>query len=59
MFAENDRAWRLELDGGEGRLSAYDGDPGPTLDTRGFTLLYCGVGRAAQLRQAGRLTGDP
>ena len=58
LIPENDGGWRLELDGGEGRLSAYDGDPGPVLDTRAWAVLWCGVGRAAQLRSSGRLSGD-
>jgi predicted acetyltransferase len=53
----NDGAWRLTLDGGEARLEPAHSDPGPLLDVRGWSLLWCGAARSAHLRQAGLLTG--
>jgi predicted acetyltransferase len=55
----NNGVWTLTLDGGVGVLEPAAGDPDVELDVRGWSLLWCGAARAAQLRAAGLLTGDP
>jgi predicted acetyltransferase len=56
-LAGNDGAWRLTLDGGTGRLERSAGDPAAVLSVRGWSLLWSGAARCAQLRQAGLLDG--
>jgi predicted acetyltransferase len=53
----NDGLWRLVVEGGEGALAPSTEDTGLVLDVRGWSVLWCGAGRAAQLRQSGLLTG--
>ncbi|MDQ1697487.1 MAG: hypothetical protein QOJ03_2840, partial [Frankiaceae bacterium] len=53
----NDGEWRLSLSAGEGRLEPAAADTDLTLSVRGWSLLWCGAARAAQVRQAGFLTG--
>lgn len=56
----NDGVWHLEVSGGEAALAPSTDDPGLVLDVRGWSVLWCGAARAAQLRQSGLLTGgDP
>jgi predicted acetyltransferase len=57
MLPWNDGAWRLVVDAGEGRLERADTDPAATLTVRGWSALWCGAARCAQLRQSGHLTG--
>ena len=52
----NDGAWRFSLTNGVATLEPVD-DPDLTLDVRGWSALWCGVARAAQLRQTGLLSG--
>jgi len=53
----NDGAWRLAVSGGEAALEPAPDDSGLVLDVRGWSVLWCGAGGAAQLRQSGLLTG--
>ncbi|MBV9292925.1 MAG: sterol carrier protein domain-containing protein, partial [Frankiales bacterium] len=53
----NDGAWRLTVSAGHGVLETAGGQPAATLDVRGWSLLWSGAARAAQLRQAGLLAG--
>jgi predicted acetyltransferase len=53
----NDAAWRLDVKGGEARLEPATGEPELRLDVRGWSLLWCGAARSAQLRPAGLLAG--
>ena len=53
----NDGTWRLEVKGGEARLEPARDGAEVLLDVRGWSALWCGVARAAQLRQAGLLIG--
>jgi predicted acetyltransferase len=57
LLTGNDGAWRLTLAGGSGRLEPATGEPAATLDVRGWSLLWCGSARTAQVRQAGFLHG--
>lgn len=50
----NDGAWRLVVDAGRAALERAD-TAGPALDVRGWSLLWCGAARAAQLRHSGLL----
>lgn len=52
--------WRLSVRAGSGALTRpLPADPaGPTLDVRGFALLWCGTATPAQVRAAGLLHGD-
>lgn len=59
LLPHNDGAWRLAVEGGEGVLERFDGDPSAVLSVRGWSLMWCGVARTPQLRQAGLLTGPP
>ncbi|MDQ1705914.1 MAG: hypothetical protein QOF18_2280, partial [Frankiaceae bacterium] len=57
LLGGNDGGWRLTLEDGSGRLEPAAGEPAAVLDVRGWSLLWCGSARAAQLRQAGFLRG--
>jgi predicted acetyltransferase len=52
----NDGGWRFTVKDGEGVLEPA-GEADLTLDVRGWSALWCGTARAAQLRQSGLLTG--
>jgi predicted acetyltransferase len=49
--------WRLVLANGVGSLERTDADDAAVLDVRGWSLLWCGAARTAQMRQAGLLQG--
>jgi predicted acetyltransferase len=53
----NAGAWRLVLDGGEGRLEP-GGSGAVRLTMRGLAVLYAGAASPAVLRRAGLLAGD-
>jgi predicted acetyltransferase len=53
----NTGAFRLVLDGGDGRLEA-GGSGATTLTPRALALWYAGAATPAGLRRAGMLTGD-
>ncbi len=57
LIARNDATWRFEVADGEAQLSASSVDADAVLHVRGWSLLWCGQARAAQLRQAGWLRG--
>jgi predicted acetyltransferase len=57
LLSANAGAWRLTLDAGTGALERSAGDPPAVLSVRGWSLLWSGAARCAQLRQAGLLTG--
>jgi predicted acetyltransferase len=54
-------AWRLELDGGEGRATRTDGDPDLVLGPRGLALLWTAAAGGRAVADAGLVTGpgDP
>jgi predicted acetyltransferase len=53
----NDGPRRLTVEAGEARLEPATHDPAAVLSVRGWSLLWSGAARAAQLRQAGLLDG--
>jgi len=57
LLPDNDGPWRLTLDGGAGALERAPADPSTVLSVRGWSLLWTGAARCAQLRQAGLLSG--
>jgi predicted acetyltransferase len=59
VIAANDGTWQLELASGSGLLSKAPEAETPALHVRGWSLLWSGAARSAQLRSAGLLTGDP
>jgi predicted acetyltransferase len=58
VLVGNAGAWTLQLSAGEGRLEPSRVACDTVLDVRGWSLLWCGAARTAQLRGAGLLTGD-
>jgi predicted acetyltransferase len=55
----SERSWRLEVDGGAGRLepgTAAGAGAGPLLHVRGLALLYAGAARTALLLRTGLLS---
>jgi predicted acetyltransferase len=57
LLPGNDGAWRLTVEQGSAVLERASGEPDLVLSVRGWSLLWCGSGRTAQLRQAGLLEG--
>jgi predicted acetyltransferase len=53
----NAGGWRLQIADGAGHLERATSEPDQRLDVRGWSALWCGEARCAQLRQAGLLTG--
>ena len=53
----NDGVWRFSAKGGEAALEPAASESDLTLDVRGWSALWCGRARAAQLRQSGQLSG--
>jgi predicted acetyltransferase len=56
-LAWNDGDWHLVVKSGEGRVEPAGATPDLQLHVRGWSALWCGVARSAQLRQSGLLTG--
>lgn len=60
MLPANSGGWRLDVADGAGHLAPAGADGLARLHVRGWSILWCGAGRAAHVRQAGLLTGgDP
>ena len=53
----NAGGWRLQIADGVGHLERLADEPDPQLDVRGWSVLWCGAAKSAQLRQAGLLVG--
>lgn len=57
VIAENSGAFRLEVDGGEGRVMRAAGD-GIAVDVRALAAMYTGLRRASSLARDGLAHGD-
>lgn len=57
QLPENAGGWRLQIADGVGELERLAQAPDKQLDVRGWSVLWCGGAKCAQLRQAGLLVG--